>query len=84
MLDRLAAAEERERIRDSKGPDGLWGPDGEDLFEQMARPMQTRVEALLRPVRTELQEIHELATIAAYVHDTPSEAEAVSANTASI
>jgi hypothetical protein len=68
-VDRLTASEERERNR--QGPKGLWGPDGGDVFERMARPVEARVEALLRPVHAELQGLHDLAA-AASVRDNES------------
>jgi hypothetical protein len=30
-----AAADERERARRAERPGGMWGPDGEDLFDQV-------------------------------------------------
>lgn len=40
----------------------VWGPDGGDLFEQMSRPVQSRVADLLRPVHAELQELRAIAS----------------------
>ena len=45
-------------------PVAVWGPDGGDLFEQMSRPVNSRLIELLRPVHAELQHIRTLADAA--------------------
>jgi hypothetical protein len=61
VLDRLQAADDYQRAIHEKEPVTVWGPDGGDLFEQMSRPVQSRVADLLKPVHAELQELRSIA-----------------------
>ena len=47
------------------GAPAVWGPDGKDLFEQMARPLQARMADLLSPVHAELRELRSIMMAAA-------------------
>ena len=65
VLDCVRAAKDQSRSRVEGGAPAVWGPDGKDLFEQMARPLQARMADLLSPVHAELRELRSIMMAAA-------------------
>ncbi len=48
--------------RKGEGAAAMWGPDGGDLFEQMSRPICTRVTDMMRPIQEDLEALRDIVS----------------------
>ena len=72
-MDRLETAEALATKRHDARPVAVWGPDGGDLFEQMSRPVNSRLADLLRPVHAELHHLRARVDAAGRQHRSNAE-----------